>query len=130
MSRVEYSEHNNTTGLCDFEAVMIAPIRNRPTTRKLEAGAPRPIGQLLSAVLARYGIVISEAELEALSTSRPEMDSRAISLRQLTPRRSSKISSVQVRRRPLRTTASAHRKMVQLPLFATHDSVAVSFATT
>jgi hypothetical protein len=104
---------------------MIAPIRNRPTPQQRETTGPRHIGQLLSAVLARYGIVISEAELVALSPSRQEREPFA-SMKQTVPRRSPRISSGQVRRRPLRTTASAHRKMVQLPLFTTTDRAAVS----
>jgi hypothetical protein len=104
---------------------MIAPIRNRPTPRQVESTDPRHIGQLLPALLARYGIVISEAELATLSLSRSERRP-FVSMKQTVPREPSRISSGRMRRRPLRTTASAHRKMVQLPLFAATDRSAVS----
>ncbi len=104
---------------------MIAPIRSRPIPQQREPTGPRHIGQLLSAVLARYGIVISEAELVAFSPSHPQ-SAPSMSVKQIAPRRSPKISSGQVRRRPLRTTASAHRNMVQLPLFTPTDRAAVS----
>ncbi len=100
---------------------MIAPIRKQPVSRQMESTDPRHIGQLLPALLARYGIVISETELATLSSSRPERG-LFVFVKQTVPRGPSKISSGPVRRRPLRTTASAHCKMVQLPLFAKMDS--------
>ena len=88
---------------------MIAPLRYPLPAAETPLPGPRHIGQLLPQILARYGIVMSAAELAALSPSTPE--------KAAAPLRPSKLSSRRFRGRSSEPAASGHHNMVQLPLF-------------
>jgi hypothetical protein len=97
---------------------MIAPLRN-PSPRVEMPSGPRHIGSLLPAVLARYGIVISEAELAAFQTSTPKTSKVALQPAKLSSRRFRHGLSE-------RSASSQHCKMVQLPLFTSSGRSAAS----
>jgi hypothetical protein len=104
---------------------MIAPNRNLPTSAEVPLAGPRHIGQLLPQLLARYGIVISAAELAALAPVTRQTAAASFK-REPTPPRRAKLSSRGLRGKPLARGISTPRKMVQLPLFQPVDYAAVS----
>jgi|ERR1700690_290529 hypothetical protein len=93
---------------------MIAPLRKQPTNEAQSSG-PCHVGQLLPAILARYGIVMSAAELSAYGfVTREAMQSS----------RSSQLPARRTRRVPVEMSDASPQKLVQMPLFPSTDRAA------
>jgi hypothetical protein len=98
---------------------MIAPIRTSPDVAVSTSPGLQHVGQLLPQILARYGIVMTAAELAAFCpTMKKNISSeKAASPKQMTFRPRTKVSARQSHRQPTERTTTAHRRKVQLPLF-------------
>ena len=93
---------------------MIAPLRKQPTSEAQPSG-PLHIGQLLPAILARYGIVMSAAELAAYGFVTRETTQSS---------RSSQLPPQRVRRAPVEMSDAPPRRQVQKVLFSSTDCAA------
>ncbi|HTQ40453.1 MAG TPA: hypothetical protein VMJ32_15620 [Pirellulales bacterium] len=104
---------------------MIAPIRTSPNVAARRPSGPHHVGQLLPQVLARYGIVLTAAELAAFrpATGKTSLTEKALSPEKATlPRRS--------RRQPLERGTTARDRKVQLPLFSSSERSSVNALAT
>jgi hypothetical protein len=104
----------------------MAPLsRNLTTSRNNMSDGVQPIGQLLSGVLARYGIVMTAAELAAFRIGTTKVSSKRRLNEQLSrhqPRREWPQRRARLNRAALKNTPiGQNKKMVQLPLFLSVD---------
>jgi hypothetical protein len=87
---------------------MIAPIRTSPNAAESTSTGPQHVGNLLPLVLARYGIVLTAAELAALRPAASE---------KTTARQPPKLPLRGAHRTSRKQILATHCKQVQLPLF-------------
>jgi hypothetical protein len=104
---------------------MIAPIRISPDVAVSTPAGLQHVGQLLPQILARYGIVMTAAELAAFCPTMEKSISseKTTSRKHVAPRPRTKVSLRQSHRQPMERATNVHRRKVQLPLFPSSQRI-------